>query len=207
MGSKSSSQNRRKGVLLIFGFAIAVLAIFLLLGSERQDPAQSAEETQSLSPDSRGESAVESTVETRAQSVRQLDKMQEMLTQQVRKAKQVSRANSARSPDAERPQPAPAETPQLRPSTRHQRRTTRELIVLDAVFGMMKNGETEKALLFLAEQRSLFPEENAVESEAFEVIAGCIEAKNEATGKVAADFVKTHEDFRLNRHIKRLCIE
>ena len=72
---------------------------------------------------------------------------------------------------------------------------------------MMKEGENEKALMFVEQQRSLFPEENAVEEMAFEVISGCIKERTEATREAAADFIDTHPNFRLNRHISRLCSE
>jgi hypothetical protein len=131
----------------------------------------------------------------------QFRKMKEILAQQVVKADSVGPKDTAA------PQPAPDETGQLRPSTVFERRTTRELIVLDGIFGMMKNGETDKALMMLDQQRALFPEDNPIESEAFKIISDCIKAKNEITRKAAADFIGTHPDFRLNRQINRLCIE
>ena len=46
-----------------------------------------------------------------------------------------------------------------------------------------------------------------IEKAAFEVISGCIKERNKEARESADRFIESHPNYRLNKHINRLCME
>lgn len=202
MSEKMNSRSHKRIAFVVFGTTFAALLVVFFLCEETSSPKEPKIENPAVSSDRATPARRDVSRETPKQRLERLREFGRLLSSQRGETIDSSTTAEAATP---RKQPASSEPEPVRTSTEFERRATRELIVLESIFGMLKEGDTKKALIMLDQQRALFPEGNEVETAAFELILGCIQENSDRTRNAAADFLTANPDFRLNKHINRLC--
>lgn len=198
----TTPQNKKRfyiAVVIVIVIVAAGLFAVLTIGQHTPAPTETDESGVQGATDGKDDPTARVAGESPKEKLKRFRAMREKLAE---RAKSAGRENP---PEMARPPHAPPASQTLRTSTRQERRTQRESIVLDSIHGMVKNGDTEKALVMLNQQRSLFPEEDETERAAFEIIIGCIKEGNEAAPASADRFTQKHPQFRMNRYINRIC--
>ena len=181
----------KRGIAAVFVVALATVGILLFL-PDADDPRRQAPSEEGASGPRPSE---EKTVAKRARNQAKLSEMRQVV-KRMKAAKEHMRSDEPFSSGDAMP---------LRTSTLQERRVTRERIVLGSIRGMIDRGERDKAVIFLKEQRALFPEESADETEALDLIAGCIDQSLDTPAASARAFVDAHPGHRTNRYLLAIC--